>query len=88
LPALYGAWRFAVFHALAGPFFATLLTKDPGEIPAIWCFFAIIIILIALIPRLRTWFSVRDWWLWPASWKADALISRCTVTPSADLKFK
>jgi Family of unknown function (DUF5765) len=88
LPALYGAWRFAVFHALAGPFLATLLTKDPGEIPAIWCFFAIIIILLALIPRLRTWFSVRRWWLWPTSWKADALISRCTVPPSADLKFK
>jgi hypothetical protein len=70
LPALYGAWRFSLFHALAGPGLATLLTNDPSEIPAIWCFFAIIIILLALVPRLRSQFYARDWWLWPASWKA------------------
>lgn len=69
LPSLYGAWRFAVMHALAGPFFATLLTDDASEIPAIWCLFAIIIILLALVPQLRRWLHVRDWWLWPTSWR-------------------
>src|SRR4029450_4606048 len=52
LPALYGAWRLAGVRALAGPFLATLLTKDPGEIHAIWCFFEIIIHLLGILQHL------------------------------------
>jgi hypothetical protein len=53
LPLLYGAWRLVVFHALAGPVAAGLLTTNPNEVPAIWCLFSIAIILIALSPLVR-----------------------------------
>jgi hypothetical protein len=53
LPLLYGAWRLVVFHALAGPILAGLLTSNPNEVPAIWCLFSIAIILIALSPAIR-----------------------------------
>jgi hypothetical protein len=53
LPLAYGSWRFVLFHALAGPILADVLTDNPLEMPAIWCLFSIGIILIALIPRIR-----------------------------------
>ncbi len=53
LPLLYGAWRLVLFHALAGPIAAGLLTDNPNEVPAIWCLFSIAIILIALSPLVR-----------------------------------
>lgn len=53
LPLIYGAWRLVVFHALAGPIAAGLLTSNPNEVPAIWCLFSIAIILIALSPWIR-----------------------------------
>jgi len=52
VPICYGAWRFAIFHALFGPMLASLLTDNPNEIPAIWCLFSIGIILIGLNPWL------------------------------------
>lgn len=48
LPLCYGAWRFAVFHALLGPVLAELLTNDPREMPAIWCLFSVGIVLLSL----------------------------------------
>ncbi|WP_209428423.1 DUF5765 domain-containing protein [Pararhodobacter sp. SW119] len=59
LPLLYGAWRFVLFHALAGPFLAMQLTGNPNEMPAIWCLFSIGIILIALSPAIRRRFEGR-----------------------------
>lgn len=53
LPLIYGAWRFVVFHALAGPVLAGQLTGTPNEVPAVWCLFSIGIILIALSPAVR-----------------------------------
>ena len=53
LPLLYGAWRFVVFHAIAGPILASLLTDDPNEMPAIWCLFSIGIVLVSLSPQIR-----------------------------------
>lgn len=52
VPILYGAWRFAVFHAVLGPGFAMLLTNDPREMPAIWCLFSVGIVLLSLNPWL------------------------------------
>lgn len=57
LPVFYGAWRFALFHAVVGPIAAGLLTDDPNEMPAIWCLFSIGITLIALSPPLWRAFS-------------------------------
>lgn len=59
LPLVYGAWRFVLFHALAGPILAGQLTSDPNEIPAIWCLFSIGILPIALSPRVRRLFEAR-----------------------------
>jgi hypothetical protein len=53
LPLVYGAWRFVVFHAVAGPVAASFLTSNPSEMPAIWCLFSIGIVLIALSPPIR-----------------------------------
>jgi len=69
LPVLYGAWRFAVFHAVAGPIFAGFLTGNPNEAPAIWCLFSIGILLIGLSPIIRKRFEIAEWWIWPKSWQ-------------------
>ncbi len=53
LPLLYGAWRFVLFHAAAGPILASMLTDNPNEWPAVWCLFSIGLILIALSPAIR-----------------------------------
>jgi len=53
LPLVYGAWRFVLFHALAGPVLAGQLTSNPNEVPAVWCLFSIAIVLIALSPAVR-----------------------------------
>ena len=53
LPLAYGAWRFVIFHAVAGPILASLLTSNPSEVPAVWCLFSIGLILISLSPLVR-----------------------------------
>ena len=53
LPLSYGAWRFVLFHALAGPVLAWQLTDNPNEMPAIWCLFSIGIVLVSLSRRIR-----------------------------------
>ncbi|MBN8291578.1 hypothetical protein JI664_06360 [Rhodobacter sp. NTK016B] len=53
LPLVYGAWRLVIFHLLAGPVAAGLLTSNPNEVPAIWCLFSIVIVLVALSPMIR-----------------------------------
>ncbi|WP_300588836.1 DUF5765 domain-containing protein [Marivita sp.] len=54
LPILYGSWRFVVFHAVAGPGLAMLLTSNPNEMPAIWCLFSIGLLVIGLSQYIRT----------------------------------
>ncbi len=70
LPLIYGAWRLVVFHALAGPGLAMLLTDNFNEQPAIWCLFSIGILLIALSPLIRRRFEIKSWWGWPNSWQS------------------
>ncbi len=60
LPLFYGAWRFVLFHALAGPFLASYyLTDNPNEVPAIWCLFSVGILLMGLSPLIRRQFEWR-----------------------------
>ena len=70
LPVLYGSWKFVVFHALVGPIIANQLTDDINEAQAVWCLFAIAILLFALFPLLLRQFRVGHWLLWPSSWTA------------------
>ena len=69
VPLIYGAWRFVVFHALAGPVFAQVLTNNPNEAPAVWCLFSIGILLIGLSPAIRRRFETNSWWAWPKAWQ-------------------
>jgi hypothetical protein len=66
LPLAYGAWRFTLFHALAGPVLASLLTDSPNEMPAIWCLFSVGIVLFGLSPWLRAGVSRPGGWGRPA----------------------
>ncbi|MCL5775936.1 DUF5765 domain-containing protein [Limibaculum sp. FT325] len=69
MPLLYGAWRFVLFHLLAGPLLARLLTDNPNEMPAIWCLFSIGLVLAGLSPAIRRRFSATRWPLWPPAWR-------------------
>jgi hypothetical protein len=69
LPLAYGAWRFVIFHALAGPILANALTTNPNEAPAVWCLFSIGIVLIGWSPLIRRHFETITWWAWPKSWQ-------------------
>lgn len=59
LPLFYGAWRFVLFHIVVGPMMSHVLTSNQNEAPAVWCLFAISILLVALFPPLRRLFEVR-----------------------------
>lgn len=69
LPLLYGAWRFVIFSALAGPILANWLTTNPNEAPAVRCLFSICILLIGMSPLIRRRFLTSVWWIWPRSWQ-------------------
>lgn len=62
LPLIYGAWRFVLLHALAGPLLAWFLTSNPNEMPAVWCLFSVVILCIALSPAVRRSVSSQTWW--------------------------
>lgn len=62
LPLFYGAWRFVLLHAAAGPALAWALTSNPNEMPAVWCLFSIAILLISLSPLVRRQMTSRSWW--------------------------
>lgn len=62
LPLAYGAWRFVLLHAAAGPIFASLTTNNPNEMPAVWCLFSIAILLISLSPAVRRVVTAESWW--------------------------
>lgn len=62
LPLAYGAWRFTLMHVVFGPVLAHALTTNPNEMPAIWCLFSIMIILIGLSPPIRRMASTPTWW--------------------------
>jgi hypothetical protein len=66
-PICYGAWRFAIFHALIGPILASLLTDNANEMPAIWCLFSIGIIAVGLNPWLWRRFELKPL---AASWRS------------------
>lgn len=70
LPLTYGAWRFVIFHAFAGPVLASFLTTNPNEVPAVWCLFSIGILLMGLSPLIRQNFETKVWWAWPKSWQS------------------
>ena len=53
MPFFYGAGRFALLHLAVGPVAANLLTRNPHEVPAVWCLFSVAILLVVLVPALR-----------------------------------
>ena len=67
MPIVYGSWRAVIYHAIMGPFLASLLTDNNNEFPAIWCLLSIGFLVLAIKTPLRQLFFVRGWWLWPKS---------------------
>ena len=62
LPLAYGAWRFVLVHAFAGPVLASMLTDNPNEMPAVWCLLSIAILCIGLSPLVRRSVESQSWW--------------------------
>jgi len=69
LPFLYGSWRVVVYHYFLGPWLALQLTSNLNEWPAIWCLLSIGILLLVVKTPLRKILHVKQWWLWPKSWR-------------------
>jgi len=65
MPILYGSWRASVMAYLSGPVFASLLTSNINEIPAVWCLFSIAICLSAIKSPLRKHLYVNTWFFYP-----------------------
>jgi hypothetical protein len=68
MPAIYGSWRFTLFHWLLGAWLAEQTTNNINEWPAVWCLFSIGLLLLAVKSPLRRFMHVRRWWLWPSYW--------------------
>lgn len=64
LPILYGSWRVTLYHVLAGPLPAFLLTDNLNEFAAIWCLMSIAFLLIVVKTPLRGLLYVHHWPLW------------------------
>lgn len=63
LPLLYGAWRITLYHAIAGPGLAALLTSNPNEWPAVWCLLSIGLLLIVVKTPVRDYLYTKEcWW--------------------------
>ncbi|NBX02919.1 MAG: hypothetical protein EBR02_02410 [Alphaproteobacteria bacterium] len=63
-PALYGSWKFTLFHLITGPLLARATTSDLNEWPAVWCLFSLEVMLIAMSSRLRDRLHVKKWPFW------------------------
>jgi len=72
LPILYGSWRMTLFHLMLGPWLAALTTDNITEWPAVWCLLSIGLLTIAVKTPIRRVLYVRQWWLWPRSWRSSA----------------
>lgn len=64
IPALYGSWRFTLYHLITGPFFARLTTSNMNEWPAVWCLLSIGLLLLVVKTPIRKILFVRHYWLW------------------------
>jgi len=73
LPVLYGSWRMTLFHLMLGPWLAALTTNNITEWPAVWCLLSIGLLTIAVKTPIRRVLYVRQWWLWPRSWRSNAV---------------
>ncbi len=64
IPALYGSWRFTLWHLISGPVFARLTTDNLNEWPAVWCLLSIDLLLAVSNTRLRNYMHQKSWPLW------------------------
>ena len=61
---------------ILGPWLAKLTTNDITEWPAVWCLLSIGLLTIAVKTPIRRVLYVRQWWLWPRSWRSNAASAR------------
>ncbi len=64
VPALYGSWRWVLYHYIVGPFASSLTTADVNERPAVWCLFSTMIIALLVNTPVRNYIYVKSWPLW------------------------
>ncbi|MCX7338303.1 MAG: DUF5765 domain-containing protein [Alphaproteobacteria bacterium] len=65
LPVIYGSWRMTLYHLIAGPTLAHLLTNNKNEQPAVWCLLSIGFLLILVETPLRRILHVKKWPFYP-----------------------
>jgi hypothetical protein len=64
LPALYGSWRFMLFHWVGGPMLSNWLTTNPNEFAAVWCLFSIGLCVSVIKTPLRRFLRVETWFFY------------------------
>lgn len=75
LPAIYGSWRFVLFHLLVGPVLADIVTVHPNEYAAVWCLFSIGLCVSVLKTPLRRHLRVSRWPLFARlAWRDSAML--------------
>lgn len=57
LPAVYGSWRWSLFHFIVGPVAAYATTQNRFEVAAVWCLFSIGFITAMKIPFVWKWLN-------------------------------
>ena len=64
VPIIYGSWKFVLYHLLAGPLLARLLTNNINEWPAVWCLLSIALFLIVIKTPVRQLLYNKEWLFW------------------------
>lgn len=64
VPVIYGSWKFVLYHLLAGPGLARLLTDNINEWPAVWCLLSIGLLLLVIKTPLRQIIYTKRWLFW------------------------
>ncbi len=64
MPIIYGSWKFTLYHLLAGPLLARLLTNNINEWPAVWCLLSIGLFLVVIKTPIRQILYSKQWLFW------------------------
>ncbi len=82
VPALYGSWKWSLYHYLVGPLLASLTTADVNERPAVWWLLSTSIIALLGNTKLRHYKNVKSWP--PRKWILRWVRPPPEVTPSTE----
>lgn len=69
MPLLYGAWRVVTLILIPSIGISFLTTTNIHEAPAIWCLISVILIIIALMPKMKKFLFHDKYYFWKWSKK-------------------